>query len=88
MDKSLNSKTIPESLVASVSKSVFLFIAISLISCNDIRDKVEKPFVIVDKNTTYDWEKKMAIYVYQDKNGNRYEFSERIDKYSIGDTIK
>ena len=47
--------------LSTVSKSVFLFIVISLISCNDIRDKVEKPFVIVDKDTTYDWEKKMAI---------------------------
>lgn len=48
--------------------------------------KMEKPFIIVDKDasTTQGCED----YRYQDKHGNEEWFKDSIGKYNVGDTLR
>ena len=65
------------------------FILISAVLCFTScvkKIKLEKPFIITDKNTTYS--KGNAIYEYTDYNGYSIEFSDTPTAYKIGDTIK
>lgn len=59
----------------------------SLISCDShlVKPIPVKPFVIYSKENKVD---NYFTYYFVDKNGNKFTFTEDINKYSIGDTIK
>lgn len=67
-----------------MKKASLIFLAIVFIGCDSY--KREKPFVIVGKNTSYD--SGYGWYMYQDANGNKFEFSDTPTAYKIGDTIR
>lgn len=68
-------------------KALIIFIIVLFLSGCRETQKLEKPFVIVNKYTD-DLGTGIAAYYYQDKNGNQQRFSDTNTKYSIGDTIK
>lgn len=63
---------------------IFIIIMIMIFtSCG----KTEKPFIIFSKGS-FDVKENICIYYYVDKNGVDHYFTERINKYNVGDTIK
>jgi len=66
-------------------KTTFYIILAVLITSCEARKPIKKPFVIINKNITY--ERDFGHYRYIDANGNKVEFSDRPDAYKIGDTI-
>jgi hypothetical protein len=45
-----------------------------------------KPFIITGRAFTFS-NRDICTYHYHDKNGNKFSFSDRTDKYEIGDTL-
>lgn len=67
-------------------KKFLLLIPILVFSCKD-PVRLEKPFVIIDKQVDYPKDG-TSEFVYQDKNGYTIYFYDRNTKYNVGDTIK
>lgn len=58
-----------------------------LLMCSCKNPKLEKPFIVVDKIPAL-YNPKITTYVYQDRNGLRVSFTDSLNKYDIGDTLK
>lgn len=72
-------------------KKLLFVLIIIMASCKTEAPKPDpipvKPFIVVDKRMGFA-NKNYCNYCYVDKNGNRYWFSDRTIRYSIGDTLK
>jgi hypothetical protein len=66
-------------------KNTFVVISLFfLFGCSEKPYKLEKPFIIYNKRVY----KNNAEYRYFDKKGRKQCFEDRLDKFSVGDTIK
>lgn len=66
-------------------KVLLIFIAVFILSCTS---SPKKPFVITGKYLKEWDDKDVSRYYYTDANGNREQFTDSPNKYSVGDTIK
>lgn len=65
-----------------MKKLILIILVVIGSSCNE---PAKKPFIIIHKDV---WKSGQCKYVYQDANGNSFNFYEFNDSYNIGDTIK
>ncbi len=66
-------------------KKLLLLIIILIAGCEGTTSIIyKKPFIIYSKS----YYSTMADYYYQDANGEKANFTDLKDKYSVGDTIK
>jgi hypothetical protein len=73
--------------ILALTKAFFILLVMCCFSsCSITPVKLEKPFIIINKEVGVTGKGKM-YYQFQDKNGQVNNFFDE-DKYNIGDTIK